>query len=49
MRDGKFVILAIDDDADILETLRLVLEANGYEMVEAATAEEGIKVYKQES
>lgn len=47
MNDGKKVILAIDDDADILEALRLVLEANGYEMVEASSAEDGLKVYKQ--
>ena len=47
MRDNKYVILAIDDDADILDALRLVLEANGYIMVEAATAEEGLKVYKE--
>lgn len=46
MRDGKYVILAIDDDADILEALRLVLEANKYEMIEAVTAEEGLRVYK---
>jgi DNA-binding response OmpR family regulator len=46
MRDGKYVILAIDDDADILEALRLVLEAHGYEMIEAVTAEEGLRVYK---
>lgn len=47
MRDGKYVILTIDDDADILEALRLVLEANGYIVEEANTAEEGVKVYKQ--
>jgi DNA-binding response OmpR family regulator len=47
MRDGKYVILAIDDDADILEALRMFLEANGYIMEEANTAEEGVKVYKQ--
>ncbi len=49
MKDGKKVILAIDDDADILEALRLVLEANGYEMVEASSAEDGLKVYKKEN
>lgn len=47
MENGKKLILAIDDDADILEALRLVLEANGYEMAEASSAEEGLKVYKQ--
>jgi len=48
MKDGKHVILCIDDDPDILESLRIVLEANGYAMAEAATAEEGVKVYQQE-
>lgn len=46
MKDGKKVILAIDDDADIIEALRLVVEANGYAMIDASTAEEGLKVYK---
>lgn len=49
MKDGKNVILAIDDDEDVLYSLRMVLENNGYEMVEAYTAEEGLKKYKQHS
>ena len=48
MKDGKYVILCIDDDPDILESLRLVIEANGYLMAEAASAEEGLRVYKKE-
>jgi len=47
MQDDKFVILCIDDDEDILESLRLVLEANGYIMVGAATAEEGLRVCQE--
>ena len=46
MKDGKFVVLAIDDDEDVLYSLRMVLENNGYEMVEAFSAEEGLKAYK---
>lgn len=46
MREGKYVILCIDDDQDILESLRLVLEANGYIMVGATTAEQGLRVCK---
>jgi DNA-binding response OmpR family regulator len=49
MKDGKHVILAIDDDEDVIYSLRMVLENNGYEMVEAYTAEEGLKKYKQAS
>lgn len=47
MKDGKYVVLCIDDDEDVLYSLRLILENNGYEMVEAASAEEGLKAYKQ--
>jgi len=47
MQDGKHVILCIDDDPDIRESLRMILEANGYVHVGAATAEEGVRVFKQ--
>ena len=47
MKDGKYVILCIDDDQDILDTLRLVLQENGYTMDEALSAEEGLKVYQE--
>ncbi len=45
--EKKGKILAIDDDSDVLNGLRIVLEANGYEMIEAYSAEEGLKKYKQ--
>ena len=47
MQDGKYVILCIDDDPDVLLFLRTVLEANGYVMTEAASAEDGLEVYKE--
>lgn len=47
MRNGNHVILYIDDDQDYLDTVRVILEAHGYEMEEARTAEEGIKVFKE--
>lgn len=47
MQDGKHVILAIDDDQDVLDALRMVLEANAYQMVEAHSAEDGVRAYKQ--
>jgi len=47
MQDGKHVILCIDDDPDILECLRVVLEANDYVVVDAGTAEEGLRRYKE--
>jgi len=47
MQDGKYVILTIDDDPDFLQAIRLFLEANGYVMIEAQSAEEGLSVYKK--
>ncbi|MFC1607508.1 response regulator [Candidatus Latescibacterota bacterium] len=48
MKDGKYVILCIDDDRDILDSLRMILENNGYIMEEASSAEEGLKEYKKQ-
>ena len=47
MKDGKHVILYVEDDRDMLDAMRLVLEKNGYSMVGAATAEQGLKAYKE--
>ena len=47
MQDGKHVILCVDDDADVLECFKVVLEANGYAMVQASSADEALAVYKQ--
>ena len=46
MRDGKNVILIVDDDSDIRATLRLVLEKGGYVVDAAANAREGLQLYK---
>lgn len=47
MRDDKYVVLYVDDDQDMLDTIRIVLEANGYLMEEALTAEDGLRRYKE--
>ena len=47
MRDGKYVILHVEDDQDYLDNMRLILEANGYIMEEAHSAEEGLRKYKE--
>jgi DNA-binding response OmpR family regulator len=47
MKNGKHVILYIDDDPDFLDTMRVLLNAHGYEMADAATAEEGLKAYQE--
>jgi DNA-binding response OmpR family regulator len=46
MEPTKRTILVVDDDPDILETLKVVLEANGYAFVGAGSAEEGLDSYK---
>ena len=46
MKNGRHVILCVDDDQDVLTSLRLILEKNGYFMVEACTAEDGVRAYR---
>ncbi len=47
MNDGRKTILYVDDDPDFLDTMRLLLEANGYRMIAAQTAEEGLKAVRE--
>ncbi len=47
MQDGKHVVLCIDDDADILSYLEILLEAEGFLFVGAASAEEGLRLYRE--
>ena len=49
MKDGKYVILTIDDDEDVLLSLKLVLEKNGYAVAQARSGEEGLVEYKKEN
>jgi two-component system response regulator MprA len=49
MKNKKFVILCVDDDADILDQMQTVLEANGYIMIGAGSAEAGLKQYKEDN
>jgi two-component system, chemotaxis family, chemotaxis protein CheY len=49
MQDGKPVILCVDDDPDILEYLKVVLEANDYGVVTAGSAEEGMRVCRDKA
>ena len=48
MKNGKHVILCVDDDSDILESLKAVLEANNYVVVASRTAEEGFKKFQSD-
>lgn len=40
-------ILVIDDDPDIRETLKVILESNGYEPVIAASGKEGVEAFEK--
>ena len=46
MKDGKNVILAIDDDQDILDTMRTIMESDGHVVETAPTAEDGVRAFK---
>jgi DNA-binding response OmpR family regulator len=48
MKDGKYVVLCIDDDQDFLESLRIIIENNDYAMIAASSAEDGLRLYKQD-
>lgn len=41
-------ILVVDDDADLVETIRLVLESKNYRVVSALNAKEGLDKVKSE-
>jgi len=41
-------ILVVDDDPDFIESTRLVLEPNGYEVIGAANSDEGLKKLAEE-
>jgi DNA-binding response OmpR family regulator len=49
MDENRPAILYVEDDADYRDMVRAILETNGYRMIGAATAEEGVHVYERES
>lgn len=48
MKDGKHVIMLVDDDPDLLDSMRIMLEKNNYHVISAESAEEGLALYKKE-
>lgn len=46
MKDGKHVILCVDDDQDFLDSLRIIVESGGYLVETANTAEDGVRKFK---
>jgi len=49
MKDGKHVILCVDDDSDMLDAIQIILESLGCAVVCASSAEQGLKKFKSES
>ncbi|MDT8436275.1 MAG: response regulator [Gemmatimonadota bacterium] len=49
MDETRPLILYVDDDPDYRDMVRVILEANGFRMNEAGTAEEGIRSFKRET
>ncbi len=49
MKDGKHVILCVDDDSDMLDAMQILLESFGCITVCASGAEEGLKKFKSEN
>ncbi len=47
MADKK-KILAVDDEKDIRDTIKTILESKGYEVVTAKDGDDGLKKYKKE-
>lgn len=48
MKNGKSVVLCIDDDQDLLDTVQVVLESKGCIVQTAESAEAGLNCYKAE-
>jgi CheY-like chemotaxis protein len=48
MKDGKQVILCVDDDTDMLDALRILIESFDYTVLTASSAEDGLKKFKSE-
>jgi len=47
MPDGQQVILHIDDDPDCRETVKAILESEGFAVVQADSAEEGRRAFRE--
>lgn len=47
MKDGKHLILCVDDDTDLLDLLRMQLEKGGYRVETAFSGEEGLVKFRE--
>lgn len=46
MQNGKYVILCVDDDPDVLTSLKIVLESGGYAVVTTADGKSGVQAFR---
>ena len=46
MEKNEFSILVVDDEEDIRENLKVVLETEGYKVFDADSGEEAIKIFQ---
>ncbi|NET53248.1 MAG: response regulator, partial [Merismopedia sp. SIO2A8] len=46
LSEEKPIILVVDDDYLLRQTLRKVMEREGYQVVEAANGEQGLEAYQ---
>ncbi len=46
MKQGKHVILCVDDDQDFLDSMRTIMESNNYVVETANSGEEGVRKYR---
>ncbi len=47
--DERKKILLVDDDIDLLEQNKMLIESKGYEVITANSGKEGFEVFKDES
>jgi CheY-like chemotaxis protein len=47
-KDGKYVVLLVDDDANLREIIKAKLEAAGFVVIEAKDGEDGVNKTKSE-
>ena len=46
MKNGKYTVLCIDDDSDLLDSTRIILEGAKYLVETATSAEQGLRKYR---
>ena len=47
MQNEKYVILCVDDDPDVLISLKIVLESGGYAVVTTADGKAGVRAFRE--